>query len=202
MALIDDLDQLIVFQQADTDELLRRVETERTDFERVIGDSRTTALFMHRALPATARDWVRLGESALRIPALLGTAGRSILSDLDDRISTAAMRTHAFAIASGLGLALVMLWGRRRLLAFVDTRPVGSPLALFQRPFATMMPAMIPAAIWLLTGLVYGVDTASFWPPFLLLMLVPALGFVLGLARDVLYLREPEDDIEDARDRF
>lgn len=32
--------------------------------------------------------------------------------------------------------------------------------------------------------------------------MAPTLGFVLGLARAVLFRREPDDAIEDARDRF
>ena len=202
LSLLDDLEQLVGFQQADIDALLTRLDTERNIFERIIADRYAASLFQYRPLPATAVDWRRLRDNALRLPALLGSAVRDIGDDFVDRIDSTGARHHALAIGGGLAVALVMLWGRRSLFALADRQSPGSRMAVVERPFARVLPLLIPAAVWLLAGLVYGVGADALWPPVLLLVLVPALAFVLGVARAILYAREPEDDVEDARDRF
>ncbi|MCG6943114.1 MAG: mechanosensitive ion channel [Thiohalocapsa sp.] len=200
--VLTDLQAMLDFQQTDVQALQARVERERKGYARAIGDSYAAGLTQQHPLPETPADWRRLGDNALHLPALLGQALNKVGRELREAIARAAPVTDLLAALGGIGIVLALLLARRKLKATALAQPRDSRLALLLRPLARVAPMLIPAALWLLLGSIYGIPPTALWTLFLLLALWPLLAFTLALVRRLLFRQEPPEGRTDERRRF
>jgi potassium efflux system protein len=177
-----DLMGLMDFQRQDIQALHDRLQVEQVALAQVIGEASAASLLEHRALPVLAADWSRIATAVVNLPRLAADAGADLWQSLRTQ---AAADPHRFALlAFGLPLLTVLLlWTARRIAVFAASQAAPGALGRAAEAAARALPAALPAALWGLTGWLLGVRRELVLPLLVLLALVPAVVFLLRLAR-------------------
>ena len=177
LEVIDSLDTLARSQQHDLEALQGRLRTERQDYARLIAERDAQSLLEHRPLPWTLADWQRVAANAGQLPHLVGLTVRDQTRVAAERIGAASAGQWVSAVFGSALLVLTLLRVRRAL----GGHAVGGSLALTRAALARVLPALLPAAVWLVTGLALAMPPEVELLILVLLLLWPMQSFVLDL---------------------
>lgn len=182
----EDLEDLMDFQREDIAKLRERLRAEQTEFARVIGEAGAASLSEHRALPTAKADWRRIGRAALDLPLIAAATGSQLSHTLGSAVAATSRRNLLLFAIGSVSIAVAMLWGVRRLSRFAHAQHEPGTLALAARAAARGLPWALPAALWLLGGLLIGLQHDLLVPLLVLLALWPTAIVLLHLSTGVL----------------
>ncbi len=179
---VEDLAQLVDFQQADLTRLQQRLREMAAKLNTAIVQREFSGLHERRPLPTNLGHWELVKRELIRLPQMTIDYWRGILSDLFARL--VALPPRALA---GLGVAIVALFGglwwldRIGLARVAMLNPAGKstvPLEALRRT----LPLFMPVAAWMLIALTSGVAPRPAWLLAAALALLPLAGFLLDLS--------------------
>jgi potassium efflux system protein len=188
LELIDSLEVLGRFQQRDLTALHARLQTERQAYARLIGERSARSLLERQSLPLSGADWRRVAATAWQLPHLTAAAVRDLSEVTAGRARAASAGQWVAAALGSLLLVLALRPARRALRA-----DPGDSLALTRAALARVLPALLPAAVWLVAGLALAMPPAMRLPVVLVLLLWPLQMFVLDLSRRAVAARIEAD---------
>ena len=186
LELSDSLEVLGRFQQRDLTALHARLQTERQAYARLIGERSARSLLEQRSLPLSGADSRRVAATAGQLPHLSAAAVRDLIEVTAGR-ARAASAGHW--VAAVLGSPVLALRPARRALC----ADPGDRLALTRTALARVLPALLPAALWLVAGLALALPPTIRLPVLLVLLLWPLQVFVLDLSRRAVAARVEAD---------
>ncbi len=191
LAPVQDLAQLLDFQQADISRLQQRRGEVAARLDALIGQRELGALREHHTLPAEGGHWRLVKLELIQLPQMAVAYWRGILSDVVARLVALPARGLV-----SLGAAILVLCGalwwlyRVGLERLVMLNPVGKssvPLEALRRS----LPLFLPVGIWMLIAWTVGVAERPAWLFAGALALLPLAGFLLSLS-GLLSLRSSE----------
>ena len=182
LGTVEDLAQLLDFQQADVTRLEQRLDQAATQVDSRIVQRRIAALYERRPLPSNPGHWQLVRHELFRLPEMVADYWQSIVSDLIARLGALPARALA-----GLGALVVLVCGALWWLARVGLpwiaklNPAGKlsvPLAALRRS----LPMFGPVAIWVVVARTLAVPEPLAWLLTGTLGLLPLAGFLLNLS--------------------
>jgi small-conductance mechanosensitive channel len=179
---MQDLDQLLDFQQADITRLQQRLGEVAAKLDAVIGQREFGTLRERHALPAKAAHWRLVKRELIEIPQTNGVYWRGILSDVVARLVALPARGLVSLGAAILVLCGALWWLYRIGLARVVLLNPGGKSSVPLEALRRSLPLFLPVAIWIVIALTIGVAERPAWLFAGALALLPLVGFLLNLS--------------------
>jgi moderate conductance mechanosensitive channel len=188
---VQDLAELLDFQQADFTRLQQRVADLAATLDTEITQRELGALRERRALPANVGHWQLLKGGLTHLPQMTVDYWRAVVSDVVARLGALPGRALAGLVAAIVVLVGAIVWlnrtGLRRMAALNPAGSSSLPLEAMRRT----LPSLLPVTIWLLVAWRAGLDRRPLWLLAAALGLWPLVAFVLCTSR--LFLDETGD---------
>jgi small-conductance mechanosensitive channel len=179
---VQDLAQLLDFQQADITRLQQRLGEVAAKLDAEISQRELAAMREHRALPADVGDWALVKRGLLRLPRATVAYWHGIFSDLAARLAALPLRDLASLVATILVLGGALWWlhriGLERVAMLSPAGKPGVPLQALRRS----LPLFLPALVWMVIASALGVAERPAWLLAGALALLPLAGFLLHLS--------------------
>ncbi len=182
LGTVQDLAQLLDFQQADIMRLQQRLDEMAARLDSVIVQREFSALHERRSLPSNLGHWQLVKGELIRLPQMTVDYWQGMFSALFARL--VALPARALA---GLGAAILVLCGvlwaldRIVLARIAMLNPAGQssvPLEALRRS----LPLFVPMAGWIVIARTLGVAEHPSWLLAGALALLPLAGFLLDLS--------------------
>jgi small-conductance mechanosensitive channel len=179
---VQDLGELLDFQQADLTRLQQRREEVAATLDAEIGQRELGALRERRALPADAGHWELVKRELVRLPAMTMAYWQGFLSDLRARLVALPARALAGLGAAILVLCAALWWLDRFGLERTTTLNAAGRSRVALEALRRSIPQFLPLATWTVVAPTVGVAERPAWLLAAALGLLPLAGFLLHLS--------------------
>lgn len=193
--IVDSLSNDITAQNKRVDNLIKTAERADNRFVSAIGVASRTELLKRRSLPEDGQAWRELGADLSSLPGRIVANLWGAVQAVGQRIAQASLgMLLILVVLEGLLIAGI-LWLRRFLDRTLIQKDLDRGAVLPMCALYWSLPALIPAAVLMLLGVVLSVSTINLILLLTLLLIWPAIKFALKMSFYLLVDEAPPESM-------